>query len=106
MWKNKDKFELKLKYDMEIGSFYRHEKDKVSKDEIINCVANGFGSTFISIKYNDKEYKIHYKDIEYLKRSDGEYEYYDLEGKVTKTNIEKDVDIDPWGICIYDDEYR
>lgn len=106
MWRYKDKFELKLKYDTEVGSFYRSEKDKVKKDDVIHCIADGFGNNFISVKYNNKGYKIYYKDIEYLKRSDGEFRYYDSEGNVTDTNIKEDVDIDPYGMCIYDDEYR
>lgn len=90
MWKWKDKFELKLK----------------NKDEVIKCIASGFGSDFISVKFNNSNHRIYYKDIEYLKREDGEYKYYDLNGNVTDTNVEKCVDIDPYGMCIYDVEYR
>lgn len=90
MWKWKDKFELKLK----------------NKDEGIKCVARGFGNDFIDVRFNDLNHEIYYKDIEYLKREGGEYRYYDLNGNVTDTNVEKCVDIDPYGMRIYDDEYR
>ena len=53
-----------------------------------------------------KDYEIYYKDIEYLKRSDGQYKYYDDEGNVIKTNIEHEISVNPYGMCIYDDEYR